>query len=298
MIRRCVFVVTTSSKIRVNSIWVGTIVRRCRLVAAAAGLTLLFGGCTCRLAIPAGVCIQRTAEGPLPGQMPRLCLVNPVTPRDPKVLILFATGDGGWIGASKPLFLHLAQRGDAVAGFSATNYLKDVERQAGFITPKRLAEDLAAIVAATQREMDLPPATPTILVGMSRGAGFMVVAGEHKALQPRPAGAVALSLTRETDYVRNLRMTEKHAESTQDDGRVLTYARLRSAREVPLAVIQSTHDRYLPAAKARELFGPDAGNRRFREVEARNHGFGGGRDAMFRELDDALNWIESLPPPK
>jgi hypothetical protein len=228
--------------------------------------------------------------------MPRLCLVNPVTPRSPRVLILFATGDGGWIGASKPLFLHLARRGDAVVGISATNYLKDVERQAGFITPKRLAEDLAAIVDTAKREMNLPSAMPTILVGMSRGAGFMVVAGEHQAFQPRPAGAVALSLTRETDYVRNRRRTEKHAESTQEDGRVLAYGRLQSAREVPLAVIQSTKDRYLPAAKARELFGPDTGNRRFREVESRNHGFGGGRDAMFRELDDALSWIESLAP--
>ncbi|HZI94434.1 MAG TPA: hypothetical protein VFE84_09335, partial [Patescibacteria group bacterium] len=137
-------------------------------------------------------------------------------------------------------------------------------------------------------------------VGFSRGAGFMVVAAAQEALQPRPAGAVALSLTRETDFVRNRRISRKRAaspgSSTMQSGQILTYARLKGAYDIPIAVIQSTHDRYLPAAEARVLFGPDTAGRRFREVEAKSHGFGGARDAMFRELDNVLGWIESFPP--
>jgi pimeloyl-ACP methyl ester carboxylesterase len=267
---------------------------------AAAGLALLSAGCMCRLSVPASVCVQQDAEGPLPGGVPHLCLVSSVTPRSPAALILYATGDGGWAGTSKALFRHLAERGYPVVGISAPDYLKDVGRGKDFITPDQLARDLTLIIDTAKRELKLPGATPTILVGMSSGAGFMVVAAAQHALQPRPAGAIALSLTRETDYVRHRftwrRRSASRAASTMADGRVLTYARLKSAFDIPIAVIQSTHDRYLPAAEARALFGPDTGTRRFLEVEARSHGFGGARDAVFRQLDNALGWIESIMP--
>jgi len=277
-----------------------TLGRTLTAALATIGLILCSTGCMCRLSIPASVCVQRSAEGPLPGRMPRLCLVSSVTPRSPAALILYATSDGGWSGTSKALFRHLAERGYPLVGISSRNYLKGVGRDREFITPDRLAEDLASIIATAKRDLNLPDATPTILVGMSRGAGLMVVAAAQQALQPRPAGAVALSLTRETDYVRHhlmwRRRSAKRAASTMADGRVLTYPRLKSAFDMPIAVIQSTHDRYLPAAEARVLFGPDTGARRFIEVESRSHGFGGARDAMFRELDGALDWVESVMP--
>jgi pimeloyl-ACP methyl ester carboxylesterase len=284
------------SKRRVTNTLGGTIITALR----AAVLALFCTGCVCRLSIPASACVQQNAEGPLAGGMPRLCLVNSVTPRPSAALIIYATSDSGWSGTGKALFRHLAERGYPLVGISSPNYLKDVERETKFITPDRLAKDLASIIDTAKRDLNLPAATPTILVGISRGAGFMVVAAAQHALQPRPAGAVALALTRETDYVRHHLLWRKRsasrAASTMADGRVLTYARLKSAFDIPIAVIQSTHDRYLPAAEARALFGPDTGTRRFLTVEARSHGFRGARDAVFRELDNALDWIESGMP--
>ncbi len=267
---------------------------------AAAGLAICAAGCMCRLSVPASVCVQQDAEGPLAGGLPRLCLVNPLNSRPPAALILYATSDVGWFGTSKSLFRHLVERGYPLVGFDSRSYLKDVERRTKFVTPDRLAKDLASIIDTAKRDLNLPAATPTILVGMSRGAGFMVVAAAQQALNPRPAGVIALSLTRETDFVRNRRTSKKRAAragaSTMESGQVLTYVRLKSALNIPIAVIQSTHDRYLPAAEARVLFGPDTGTRRLVAVEARSHGFGGARDAVYRELDKALGWIESLTP--
>jgi pimeloyl-ACP methyl ester carboxylesterase len=256
------------------------------------------GGCMCRLSVPASVCAQRTAEGPLAGRKPELCLVSPRTPRSPSALILYATGDVGWLGASKVVFRHLAERGYPLVGINARDYLKNIKRDKEFISSNLLAMDLASIIDTAKREMGLPAAIPVILVGVSRGAEFMVVAAAQQSLQPRPAGAIALGLTRETDQVRDRRASKRRAASsdpsTMKSGQVLPYARLKSAYDIPISVIQSTNDRYLPAADARALFGPDTGMRRFRAVEARNHGFGGARDGMLRELDDALDWIESL----
>lgn len=287
---------------RRNSIRAGALVS----ALAATVLALFSSGCMCRLSVPASVCVQRTTEGPLPGRKPELCLVSPVTPRSPSALIVYATGDGGWIGASKTLFRHLAERGHLMVGFSSRDYVKNIKREKEFIAPDLLATDLTSIIDTAEHDMSLPAATPIILVGFSRGASFMVVAAAQQGLQPRPAGAVALALTRETDYVRNRRISKKQAAlpgaSTMESGQVLAYVRLQRAYDIPISVIQSTNDHYLPATEAGALFGPDTGMRRFRAVEARSHGFGGARDAMLLELDSALGWIESLmrkgaPPP-
>ena len=277
------------------------------LAVALAGSILLFSGaCMCRLSVPSSVCLQRTTEGPLPGRALELCLVIPVVPPSPPVLILYATGDGGWEGASKAVFQHLAERGYPVVGFSARDYLKDLRRDRTFISPDRMARDLDWIIDSAKVQMSLPAGTPTILVGVSRGAEFMVAAAAQPSLQPRPAGAVALALTRETDYVRNRptskRKASKMGSSRMESGQILSYVRLKEAIDIPIAVIQSTHDRYLPAAEASTLFGGDTSMRHFMAIEAKNHGFGGARDVMLQELDNSLGWIESLmkqsvPPP-
>jgi len=275
-----------------------TLARTLAGALVAAVPAVFSAGCMCRLSVPASVCVQRTTEGPLAGRKPELCLVSPRTPRSPSVLILYATGDGGWVGTSKLVFRHLAERGYPLVGIKSRDYLKNIKREKEFISPDLLAGDLASIIDAARHEMGLPAATPAILVGVSRGAEIMVVAAAQLALQPRPAGAVALALTRETDEIRDRRRSRKLPASpdpsTMENGQVLTYVRLKSAYDIPISVIQSTNDRYMPAAEARTLFGVDTEMRRLRTVKARNHGFGGADDAMLREVDDALDWIESL----
>ena len=173
-----------------------TLARALAGALAAAVPAIFSAGCMCRLSVPASVCVQRTAEGPLAGRKPELCLVSPRTPRSPLVLILVATGDGGWAGTSKAVFRHLAERGEPLVGINSREYLKNIKREKEFISPDLLAGDLASIIDAAKHEMGLPAATPAILVGVSRGAEIMVVAAAQLALQPRPAGAVALRTDR------------------------------------------------------------------------------------------------------
>jgi type I site-specific restriction-modification system R (restriction) subunit len=62
---------------------------------------------------------------------------------------------------------------------------------------------------------------------------------------------------------------------------------------LPLAVIQSTQDGYLPAAQAQQLFGPDGERRRFYSIRAGNHTFAGARSALYEQARVALEWIEA-----
>ncbi len=72
---------------------------------------------------------------------------------------------------------------------------------------------------------------------------------------------------------------------------VQVYEYLPLLGTVPIAVIQSTHDHFLPAAAAAQLFGADTPTRRFRAIEAQNHSFGGAREEMYQACKEALAWI-------
>ena len=92
-----------------------------------------------------------------------------------------------------------------------------------------------------------------MLVGVSRGAGLAVVAAGE--LHETITGVVAVALTQEEEYVR----WDRHLPLTHDMHQpvmVDVYEYIAQLGNLPLAVVQSTHDQYLPAAKAREEFRP------------------------------------------
>jgi hypothetical protein len=60
-----------------------------------------------------------------------------------------------------------------------------------------------------------------------------------------------------------------------------------------VVVIQASGDGYLPAARARELFGVDSASRRLVPVDARNHRFNGGESRFAAALVAALDWVST-----
>jgi len=80
-----------------------------------------------------------------------------------------------------------------------------------------------------------------------------------------------------------------------DQGRIQIYPALKSLGSTPVAGIQSTNESYVAAAEARQLLGPDTATLRLYEVESSNHRFGGGREKVLEDVDDALQWIEESP---
>src|SRR6185436_9226386 len=143
-------------------------------------------------------------------------------------------------------------------------------------------------IAAAKQALLLPDSTHVILVGVSRGAGLSVVAAGQRALQPSLDGVLVMGLTKEEEHVRWFRR-RIYAE-------LQTYDYLPRLGSLPLAVIQSTHDNYLPADAARTLFGGDTDRRRFHAIEARNHSFAGARALLYDTVRTSLVWMTSLVP--
>jgi hypothetical protein len=202
-------------------------------------------------------------------------LVKPAVPSN-LPLIVYATGDGGWKRKDLHTYEELKSWGYPIVGFSSPDYLKHLEHGVKTLTPAELARDYGTIVDFAESQLAMSSDTPVVLLGVSRGAGLSVVAAGQESMHGRFRGVVVIGLTKEEEYVRMPDL----------------YGSLPSLGPLPLAVVQSTHDNYLPAEEARALFGPDTDNRQFHAIPAKNHNFSDARTAMYDAIRASLTWID------
>ena len=261
-------------------------------------------GCAPRPVLPDGERIHEfTSEALLHGSALRLHLAA-ASATAARPLVVYGSGDGGWFGAAVGMFDLIAAEGYPAAGFSTRALLKIEQGRHTSLSGEQVAESYHAILDAARRDLGLPAGTPTVLTGWSRGASLAVVAASGPDVDPAVTGIVAIGLPRED---------ELDAEPGDDDdpppaseaiaarGRNASRERLMYpllARVAPRrsAVVQASGDRYLPATEARALFGADSNVRRFFEVPANNHRFGGGKPALRQALSDALAWVGAPQP--
>ena len=267
---------------------------RGHLHAAAAVLAALTAGCIDHprvTAIPGEQTVDRTIVLNHHGLLLHLAM-PPGPPQGP--LLVYATGDGGWRGKDLSLYRQIVSWKRPVVGFSAHEYVTHFGNDTDTTTPARLARDYLAIISLAKTELHLPADHPVILIGVSRGAGLSVVAAGQRAVHRELSGVLAIALTKEEEYVRWFRRTPAARIRTdpEEPSMVEVYRYLPRLGPLPLYVIQSTHDNYLPAEKARALFGPDTNRHRFQPIESNNHNFSDAREAMYAAAREALAFLE------
>jgi hypothetical protein len=206
-------------------------------------------------------------------------------------LVVYATGDRGWAGKDLDVYRHLVAWDYPSAGFDAHDYVTHLGRS-GATTPGGVAADYETIVRAARDGLGLDANVPVILLGVSRGADLSVVAAGQRPLRRQLTGVIAVGLTREEEYVKWLGRRARRAAASQDGppqpSMVQLYDYLPFLRTLPITVIQSTHDNYLPAAQARVLFGTETPTRHFVAIDATNHSFGGARAKLYAAIQAAL----------
>jgi hypothetical protein len=259
-------------------------------VAALAALTL--AGCVGRLGSKPGVYTASYESVEVPTRTFDITYVKPEHPRSPATLIIFATGDAGWMGVSRQVFEHMAGMGYYLAGFDSRKAIAPNRSTGKRMSIPDSGVMLDKMFDHAKHALGLPDDVPVIVSGDSRGATMVVFAAAEKHVRGGVDGALAIALTREADYLQAPPPAERNpAIQVDDEGRIQVYPILDRLNDIPIAVIQSAGDKYVPAEEARRLMGPDTPMRRLYEVKARNHGFDGGRDQLIADLDDALAWI-------
>lgn len=212
------------------------------------------------------------------------------------VLVVYATGDGGWLGLGEQIFEWISSWNYPVVGFSSRDYLKHLEYAGDPTTPHRLVRDFKAIITFAEQRLGMQQSTRIILVGLSRGAGLAVVAAGEGELESRLGGVIAVALTKEEEHVVHYSKSRLFLpdQPKQELVQIQTYEYLPRISSVPVVVIQSTNDNYLPAGAARVLFGPDTRLKKLLSIEAKNHRFAGGCSDLYKEAETAMNWIHSV----
>ena len=260
-------------------------------VLLVVGIAIACSACAGLQSKPGAYEITKASIKEGPRRIP-LIYAKPATVKHPDYLVVFATGDGGWRSVSLDVFDHLAALGYMCAGINSPDAVKPVKRAGEKMSTAQAAERVAASFAEAKKAFGLPASTPVIVVGFSRGATLVAFSALHPDLRSQVRGAIALALTREADYLRA--PPPERAPDIQVDkhGRIQIYPALKFLGSTPVAIIQSTNDPYVPAAESRQLLGPDTPTMRLYEVESSNHRFGGARDKVIEDVDDALHWIE------
>jgi hypothetical protein len=234
----------------------------------------------------------------LRGQPFDLHLAVPSHPRVPDVLVLYASGDGGWFGAAIDMFRAVGDSGFYAVGLSTRTLLHRKLPSGQPLTVAELADDYRVIIERASAAMNLPAEPRIVLTGWSRGASLAVLAGGTRHAPSNLAGVVAIGLAAD----ENLGVSSDTDDDPDDkppvrDGSSLDmYSLIAQVAPQRCAVIQATGDRYLQASRARELFGADTELRRFYEVTAKNHRFTGGAEAFVTALRGSLEWIVGAEP--
>lgn len=250
-----------------------------------------------RSAEPKAVVREFVTATSLHGQRLDLHVAVPAAPVRTDLVVVYASGDGGWFGSAIAQWREFARAGYASVGFSARSFLHITRPAPATLNSARLATEYQHIIQDARRAVGWQDQPRVILAGWSRGAAFAVIAGTEPQIKDSLAGVVAIGLAEGED------LTVDGDGDDTDDGSASPIARrwpfdtYERAQQLtaPCAVIQATHDNYFPSADARRRFGPDTATRRFYEVEAKNHRFSGGTAKFNSALSDALEWISSKP---
>jgi hypothetical protein len=189
-------------------------------------------------------------------------------------LVLHLTGDSGRHGLDLLLFTAVSGWGYPIAVVASPDW--NATLIDGGTARESLARDLDAVARAAARAMGVKESERLVLLGLSRGAGLGVEAAGDPTLRGRLRGIVALGLCPREDWVQG------------SEGAGRPYRDRMLLADLPLEVIQSTHDHYLSAAGARKAFGPDADRQVLHAIEAQSHTFVGGRPALLEQLERSL----------
>lgn len=207
--------------------------------------------------------------------------------------VVVSSGDGGWMHLGPEVAEWLAARGHFVVGVDSKAYLAGFTSGTHTLTTTDVRADYRVFLDAARRGRD----SPTLLVGVSLGAGLSVLAASNADLHPLLAGVVALGLPDENELGWRFRDSIIYLTKKTPNEPVFHAADVISAvSPIPLAGIHSVHDEFAPVSDARRLFALPGAPKRLWVVEARNHRFSGNPEGFRCALSEALAWIAAQSP--
>jgi uncharacterized protein len=235
--------------------------------------------------LPATAAAQETARLDLRGHAQTLHLYGP---RGGMPAVV-SSGDGGWVHLGPQVAEMLAARGYFVVGFDSKAYLSSFTDGDRTLTAADVPGDFRALADYAGRGGNhMKP----VLVGVSEGAALSVLAATEARTRDTIAGVIALGLSDLNELGwrwRDAAIYITHGVPNEPTFSVLQI--VERMNPSPLAIIQSTHDEFVPPAVARAIFERAREPKRQWAINARDHRFSDALPAFTTGLTEALSWI-------
>ena len=212
-------------------------------------------------------------------------------PTGPPVIV--SSGDGGWIHLGPHVAEMLAARGFFVVGFDVRAYLTSFTAETQTLRPSDEPGDYKALATFATAASGRKP----VLIGVSEGAGLSVLAATDSETKAAIAGVIALGLPDRNEL--GWRLKDALIYLTHRVPNEPTFSAADSVRAIaplPLALVQSTHDEFVPLAETTRIFERAAPPKQLWIVDASNHRFSSNLPEFDSRLMEALEWIRHNQP--
>ena len=207
--------------------------------------------------------------------------------------IIVSSGDGGWIHLGPHVARLLAAHGFFVVGFDVRAYLTSFTAGASTLGADQEPSDFRALSQYATRFMRAKP----ILIGISEGAGLSVLAASDPVAQRSIAGVIAIGLPDRNELGWRWRDSVIYlTHGVPNEPTFSAAALVGKVSPLPLALLHSTHDEFVPLTEAQRLLGLGGEPRRLWVVPASDHRFSDNLSEFDQRLLEAIDWVARHEP--
>jgi dienelactone hydrolase len=218
-----------------------------------------------------------------------LTIYRPATAQ-PRGTILMGSGDVGWVGLAVTMAEELSADGYVVAGINVRQYLSSFTSGKSHLQPRDVPGDYAAFRDTLRQRGAL--VRPVVLSGMSEGAALAVLAASDSQNHEWIDGVITMGIPPTAELA--WRWTDIGAWITKRDADEPSFAPkdvIANVAPVPLCMIQSSRDEYVPKAEYDRLNALAREPKRFVLIDAGNHRFTDKRAELRTEYRAGLAWL-------
>lgn len=207
--------------------------------------------------------------------------------------VIVASGDGGWIHLGPHVAELLASRGFFVVGFDVKAYLAGFTTDTATLGLAAEPGDFKALAAFASAATGRKP----ILIGVSEGAGLSVLAAADPETKAVVGGVIGLGLPDHNELGWRWKDSLIYLTHRPPNEPGFSSAALVAAvAPLPLALLQSTHDEFVPLAETQRILARASEPKRLWVIDAANHRFSSNLPEFDARLMEAIAWVQHNQP--
>jgi alpha-beta hydrolase superfamily lysophospholipase len=213
----------------------------------------------------------------------------------PRGTILMGSGDVGWVGLAVTMAEELSAQGYVVAGINVRQYLSSFTSGKSHLQPADVPGDYRVFRDTLQQKGAL--VRPVVLSGVSEGAALAVLAASDGQNHDWIDGVITMGIPPTAELA--WRWTDVGAWITKHDADEPSFAPsevIAKVAPLPLYMIQSSKDEYVPKAEYERLEAAARDPKKLVLIDASNHRFTDRRPELRSAYMAGLAWISQRAP--